>query len=68
MVHTRFDGDNLRQIMEESDFSVIYSYIDEDLSGIPTEKVMQEIGQGEYLLVSSSENIISSADEKMSMW
>ena len=52
MVHTRFDGDNLRQIMEESDFSVIYSYIDEDLSKIPAEKIMQEIGQGEFLLVS----------------
>lgn len=52
MVNTCFDGNNLRQVMEENDFSVIYSYIDEDLSKIPAEKIMQKIGQGEYLLVS----------------
>lgn len=52
MVNTYFNGSNLREIMEENDFSIIYSYIDEDLSEISTEKIIQEIGEGDYLLVS----------------
>lgn len=52
MVETYFDGTNLEEVLTEDNLRIAVSYINEDLSGINPEEIKEELGNGDYLLIS----------------
>lgn len=51
MIHPYFDGENLAEIMKEESAAVVVSYINQDVTGIDMDKVVEQTGIKDYLLV-----------------
>lgn len=51
MVNTYFDGENLSEVMENESATVVVSYINQDVTTIDLDKVVEQTGITNYLFV-----------------